>query len=464
MISRVWRIVEVILALAAAALVLSAAGLRALWLTEVRTIVEGFGSALRLLPSDPATFVSTVLAIVRASALLGPTLAVLLRAPRHRLAWLPLLLLFFPFVFGLSVPALSSWSMWALFVFTLVPATWAVLRKRAAPFVLLPWVACFEPMLGHAPPSDLAWPPERLWTHCAGNDGTRPSDLSADVLSTRYFSVTSVSPELQLLAGERNSFWVHHVPGGAGTLGPALPKLQGNFWEGCQRDGVVWLAKRGFLCRADAQDASCRDAMGPDTAGLELDYVDVHCPPQTSKVWVSQLLRGGVLEVDTENWSQAFHPVIPGLNLQLTRPRADGKLVGITATKLVVIDPVTWKVEHEQAAGLVAMGVDLCAGSGVVVVTDFTGRVREFEPEPGGGYRLSAATFLPAPRRVAVSADCSRVLVTSGDDRHAFLLRREGLTEERVFKLGPGLRDVAFIDERTAAAADACTINWLTLP
>jgi hypothetical protein len=174
-------------------------------------------------------------------------------------------------------------------------------------------------------------------------------------------------------------------------------------------------------------------------------------------------VRGGYLEIDPRTDATSWHHVVAGLNLQLVA-RSDGKLVGITTSRLVVFDPTTDRVTEELAAGVVAMGIDICASDGALAVTDFTGRLRIFEREPNGQYRFHAGAFLPAPRRVAFSPSCDRLLVTSGDDRRAFLVRRGDLGIERAYRLGPGLRDVAFLDENTPVVADACTASFLPAP
>ncbi|MBL8913006.1 MAG: hypothetical protein JNM17_20090 [Archangium sp.] len=437
-------------------MLLSLSGFRALLFANVRTIFGGFFSALALIPEDPATLWSIALALFRVAVLLGLPVAVMIRAQsRAHFAWLPLLLIGFGMIFGLSLPALSSIGMWLAFLVASGTAAWAMWKRALPLIVLLPWVVCLEPLFGHAPPSAWVWTPERILERCATNDGVRPVDVRADVVSTRYFSVTSVSPSLQLLAGERKSFWVRDR-----KLGETLATLQGNFWEGCVRDGTAWLGKRGFVCEASEATQRCVEAPGPED--IELDYVDVYCASDSRRVYVSQLLRGGVLEFDPDSQKAELHEVIAGLNLQLAGPRADGVLLGITTTRFVVIDPKTWKVIEARSAGLVAMGIDVCAADGAALVTDFSGRVRLFERGADGAYRVTRATSVPAARRVAWAPGCQRALVTSGDDRHAFLLSRE-LKEERVFRLGPALRDVTFIDQHTAAVADACTVTYLEL-
>src|SRR5262249_38716556 len=147
-----------------------------------------------------------------------------------------------------------------------------------------------------------------------------------------------------------------------------------NLWQGCVRDGAVWVTARGVgVCRVpipsgpstgegkgEAPPPTCYEAPGPPDIGLELDYVDALCPADRPTIYANQLLRGGYLEVEPGSGRGAWHPVIPGFNLQLVT-RSDGRIVGITTSRLVVFDPATDRVLEDQPAGAVAMGVDVCA-------------------------------------------------------------------------------------------------------
>jgi hypothetical protein len=137
-------------------------------------------------------------------------------------------------------------------------------------------------------------------------------------------------------------------------------------------------------------------------------------------------------------------------------------LLGITTGRFVVFDPNTDRVLEEHPAGIVAMGIDVCNVDDGVVITDFTGRVRLFDRGPDGRYRFRAGTAFSAPRRVAFSPSCELVAVTSGDDRHASLLRRSDLSVVRTWSLGPGLREQLFLDDKTLASVDACTVSFLS--
>lgn len=462
---RVVAAAEVVAAAGLLALILANEGLRLLLFEVLRVIGAAVVSAPLLVAADPPAWIPASLCAVKAALLLAPAIRALRLSPRRRLAWVPAGFLIWVLVLGTSLPGVTGPVMWLLLIGASGAAWAAVKRPWLRGVSLLPWLVVMEPLLGHSPLSGAVWSTERLAEKCASNDGVRPVDLRPEHAVPRHFSVTPVSPELFLLAGERGSYWVRRDAGGA-RLGPGF-RLRGNLWQGCVRGGKVWMAAKGRVCEAaiptsldEEPRSTCHDAPGPPGVGLELDYVDVLCPAGGSSVLVTQLVRGGMLEVEPATGASRWHPVMPGLNLQGVM-RKDGRIVGITMSRLFVFDPQDDRVLEDQRAGLVAMGIDICAADDAVVVADFTGRVRLFEREDDGPYRLRGGVNVPAARRVAFSPDCARIVVTSGDDRHAHLIRRTDLAVLRAWNLGPGLRDVAFLDDRWAAAADACTVNLL---
>jgi hypothetical protein len=458
---------EVVFALLPFVWLVSKPALRALFAGCFRAIIDGARSTAILVFVDPATLVTTLGSVAKIALMLAPAARMLALSPRRRLAWLPLLAFVWVAVLGVAVAAITSALSWALLGAASLSAWFLVKRPSLRLAALLPWIVSLEPMLGHSPLSDTFWPASRIAGRCAENDGTRPVDLSPDFMVSRYYAVTPVRPDLVLLTGERRSFWVRREPGGAMRLGPPL-SLGGNFWQGCVRDDSVWVTSHGHgLCEVPAPKGAqapaapiCHAAPGDPELGIELDYVDALCPPDRAAVYSSQLLRGGMLELDPPTGATRWHPVVPGLNLQ-TVARRDGKVVAITTGRLVVFDLGSDRVIEEHAAGVVAMGIDICPADDAVVVTDFTGRVRLFELGADGRYELRSGAFLPAPRRIAFSPTCDRVVVASGNDREAFLLRRADLEVVRSWRLGPGIRDLVFVDEGTVAVADACTVNLL---
>jgi hypothetical protein len=418
----------------------------------------GLRSSVELTAVDAGTWRATLATSLKAALLLAPLARAWVRVPRLRL-WLPHLVVAFPAALGLSLPAVSTWPMWLSLAVASAAGLLLATRPWLRALALLPWLVVVEPSLSHSPLSDLVWTHERLFERCAGNDGARPVDLTPDVVGTRYYSATPVSAELMLVTGDRHAFWARRGADGSVRLG-AEAGPRGNLWQGCTRDDTVWLTKRGMACWAKPSgDSGCVDAPGPPELGLELDYSDVVCNRASDSLYLGQLLRGGVLEVTPQSGATLWHPVMPGLNLQLV-PRSDGKLVGITTSRLFVLDPQTDAVRVDEPAGAVAMGVDVCPADDAAVVADFAGRVRLFD-RSGEAYVFRAGIALPAPRRVAFSPGCDRIVVTSGDDRSVFVLRRLDLSLLRTYRVGPGLRDVTFLDEKTAVAVDGCTVNLL---
>ncbi len=458
--------IEVAAALIITAWLLSNAGLRALLAGCLRAIADGAWSTAALLGRDGGTVVVALGALARVLVLFGLPARAIARSPRRRLAWIPLLIVTGVGALGLSIPALSGLVTWGLFCACAALGFVASSKRAWRIFALAPWLVAMEPLLGHSPLSDNVWTPKRLEDRCwSSNDGVHPLDLRPDFMVSRYFGVTMARPDLFLVTGERRSFWARRDAQNRVTLGPPLA-LKGNFWQGCMRDGAAWVTKREHVCKIplpssehEAPAPSCTKVSGPRAIGVELDYVDILCPDDRPTVYVSQLLRGGFLEFDPASEQTRFHHVMPGgFNLQLVA-RSDGAVLGITTARFFVFDPKIDRVLEDHPAGAVAMGIDVCPHDDAVVISDFAGRVRLFSRGPEGRYTFTRAAFVSAPRRVAFSPRCDRILVTSGSDRDALVLRRSTLTVTRRFRLGPGLRDVVFLDDRWAAAADACAVT-----
>jgi hypothetical protein len=465
---RSWAALEIAIASLVFLWLVSNAGVRALLGGCLYAIFDGFRSTVTLVAIDSATLVTTLGVIALIVLMLAPVVRAFALSRRRHLAWAPLAFIIWTAVLGVALPGVCTTLSWIVFVVVSVAAWFVVKRRwlRAAAF--LPWIVALEPTLGHSPLGDGFWTPLRLAAHCAENDGLRPVDVAEGDRGTRYYAATPMSRDLLLLTGERRSGWVRRDPDGTLHLGPQM-RPTANLWQGCIRDDAVWVTARGVgVCKvippadlsAPPAEPRCISAPGSGDLPMELDYVDAICPKDRPTVYSSQLLRGGYLEVDPTTEATTFHRVVGGLNLQMVE-RGDGKLVAITTGRLVVFDPASDQVIEETAAGVVAMGIDVCAVDDAVAITDFTGRVRIFERGADGHYRFTIGAFLPAPRRIAFSPSCDRLVVTSGDDRRAFLLRRASLEVARTYRLGPGLRDVVFVDDDRVAAADACTVSFL---
>ena len=64
-----------------------------------------------------------------------------------------------------------------------------------------------------------------------------------------------------------------------------------------------------------------------------------------------------------------------------------------------------------------------------------------------------------APRRVAFSRDCSRLAVTSGDDRHVYIIDRATRQVIETHTAGPALREVAATGPREFSVTDICGVT-----
>jgi hypothetical protein len=462
-----------VLALGLVANLLLAENLRALLLACIGAIVEGAVAGVTLSFEDPATAMSVVGALARVAILVAPLARLLSRSQRRRRwVWVPLLLTLGTLLFGVSQPGLSGLLMWTLGILAAALGWWAAGQDRRWMHLLVftPWVVAAEPMLGHSPLSDRVWSTERLATRCETNDGSRPANLKPELLRSRYFGATALDDARLLIHGEAHSMWAWRTGDRAATLelAPELPRLRGNFWEGCARDGHVWLSHNGRVCRVDppvergdAGDQTCWELPRPAGTGVELDFVDPVCDQNTNAIYVSQLVRGGMVRFDPETEAVQFVPVLDGLNLQLAR--WGDAMLGVTTSTLAKFELESGEVAWTRPVGLVAMGLSVCQADGATAVTDFTGRVRIFEHEPdsAGPPALTGARFLPAPRRVEFSPDCTQLAVSSGNDAEVFVLRRSDLETVRSYRLGPGIRDLTWLDDETLAVADACSLTTL---
>jgi hypothetical protein len=456
---------EVVVALALAALAWSPAPLRLVFGAVLWALGAALRSFVALLADDAGgTLLTALVALVEAALVAAPAARAYRRAPRHRLAWLPLHALVFVLALPMVFAAFSTWTMRVLLVLAATGGWLAAARPRLALLALAPQLLVLEPMLGHSPASELVWTRARLAARCApgGNEGARVAGFTAELAGNRYFAVTALGDEL-LVTGERHSFWIGRDGEGGGFARRRPSRVVGNLWEGCRwDDGTLYLAKRGWLFRVGRGPDDVRETRLPDPPGaLELDLVDAVCDPGAGKVYVTELLGGGVRVVTPADGRVTRQQGPGGINVQLLR-RGDGLLVGVDTARLLVYDPAADRVVAERRAGLSTLGVDLCAGDDAVVVTDIAGRVRLFERDPGGpGYRFVRGRAMAAPRRVAFSPDCARIAVASGDDATVTVLARRDLAVERRFSVGPGLRDLTWADADHVAAADACGVEIL---
>jgi len=431
-------------------------------------VFTSFGAALRsfveLVRVDTAGTLGCALAAALPALLVGAPWARMLRhGARHRLAWLPFSMFAFLLVLPSSLPAISTPAMWVALLALAALGWWAARRPRLRLLALLPALLCLEPMLGHSPLGDWAWTRARLAARCAANDGRRPLGFSPEQANTRYFGLTPLDDQWLLLTGERASTWLRRSPAGLARAQPS--QLRGNLWQGCALDGGLWLTKRGLLAHVERPDGAQPERVTtlalphPPGLGIELDLVDAVCDPERHTVYVSELLGGGI-RVHAADGTLGRRDLGAGINLQLVR-RADGALIGIDLSRLLVYDPRADRVLERHGAGLVTMGLDVCASDGTVAIADFAGRLRLFQSAPPGRYRFERGVALRAPRRVAFSPDCRFLAVTSGDDRTVWVLRRADLSVAHRYQVGPGLRDLTYLAGGELALADACTATLL---
>jgi hypothetical protein len=373
-------------------------------------------------------------------------------------------------------PAISSWFMAGFLLacaalgWVAVDLPWPGLRLLA----FLPTLLLFDPLLSHSPLGDSIFTPARLGPICAANDGTRPLGFADALTAPRYFGVTRLDDELALLTGERGSFWLRRDAGTGRFAFAERSAVSGNFWEGCAQEQSVWLTKRGQVVRVtrlpdgstpaeEPTEVITRFDSPPQVDGaVELDFVDAICDPAAGVVYASELIRGGLRVLVLADGAWGRRRQLGGINLQLVR-RADGMLVGIDTARLFVYDPRRDQVVESHAAGIAAMGLDVCPRDGTAAIADMAGRLRVFARGASGRYTFERGRLLAAPRRVAFSPDCALIATTSGDDHTVTILRRADLRVLRRFRVGPALRDLAFVDERELAVADACTATFLDL-
>jgi hypothetical protein len=382
--------------------------------------------------------------------------------PRHRFAWVPVLLVVGVVFLGLSFAAISTPLMWVILVVFSVLGWFCARRPRLGWVTLLPLLLCAEPSLSHSPLGDRVWTPGRLVARCGRNDGTRPIGFSADLAGPRYYSVTRLDEKLALVVGDRHSFWLARKSEGAFAL-ETPSRARGNLWQGAAFARTIYFTKNHHFFRVERLDDGSErmtDFEAPDPPGkVEYDLAEPSYDPTGDRLFATELTGGGIRELSLRDGSRKRH-LVGGFNLQLMR-RSDGKLVGIDTARLIVFDPDADRIVEQHAAGIGTLGVDVCPVDGAVAITDMAGRVRIFERGPSGEYAFRGGISLRAPRRIAFSPDCSLLAVTSADDRTVWSIARVGLTIQRRFQVGPGLRDVSFVAPREIAVADACSATFL---
>jgi DNA-binding beta-propeller fold protein YncE len=189
----------------------------------------------------------------------------------------------------------------------------------------------------------------------------------------------------------------------------------------------------------------------------EIDSGEVACDPERGRLYVTEATKGGMWELEP-NGGQARRHEIGGVGL-LPKRRSDGRVVMTRTDSLLVLDPGQRRVLERVPAGLLIIGFDMCPVDGSVAAADASGRLRVFEIDGNGHYRLAWGISLFAPRRAAFSRDCSRIAVTSLDDRHVFIVDAASHRVVKTLNTGPALREVTATGPREFSFADSCSIN-----
>jgi DNA-binding beta-propeller fold protein YncE len=125
----------------------------------------------------------------------------------------------------------------------------------------------------------------------------------------------------------------------------------------------------------------------------------------------------------------------------------------------MVFDPKEDRIVERVPARLGGHGFDVCRADGRAAVADLSGRLRVFDLDEAKHYRFAWGVSVFAPRRVAFSADCSHIAVTSADDHRVFIIDAEAHRVVHVFTAGPALRDVAATGPREFSVSDVCSIT-----
>jgi hypothetical protein len=459
-------VVEIGVAVALTLAIVSAHGPVVICLALISPAGQGLASIVRLMATDAAGVLATgAAALARAALLVAPLVLWARTWPRYRFVWLPLAVVPFSFFFGLSFPAISTPTMWVLFVAAAVVGALAARRPRIGWLALAPVIVCAEPALSHTPINERVWTHERLEGRCASNDGARPEGFRPSMTVARYYSVTRLDDDLALLAGERGSHWLRRRADGRFAI-EEPSRVSGNLWQGCLWGRSIWFTRKHLFLNVERRPDGAQEHERitridvPDPPGMvEYDFAEPACDPDHDRLFATELVGGGIREVRVSDRTVQRHQ-LAGFNLQFMR-RADGALVGIDTARLVVFDPDSKRTLEEHAAGFGLMGLDVCLADDAVAIADMAGRVRLFERAPSGPYRFVRGAALAAPRRIAFSPDCRLIGVTSGDDQTVWVLRRADLAVTGTYRVGPGLRDLAWVAAREIAVADACTATLL---
>lgn len=422
-------------------------------------------TAPALIALDPPTLGDAALALVRALFVVVPVVVAFTRARVHRWAWAPLAVP--PLLLALSLAPHGLVGIGPMLVLAL-SSIGAVAAQRSS---RLRWCAAAPILLALHPTATthqkwtdvLPFTSQRLAARCRENDGERPRGLDRAVLSPLYYSITPVTADRLLLVGEGNvSYWV--MRDATGALSIAEPsRVTGNYWHGTHGHDLTWLGHRDDVLAiawvGDAERVRHIDLRGVREP-WEVDALDAVYEAHADVVLVGELASGSLIEVPIAEGATPRRHELGLFYLQLA-PSRPGEVVGVSTTELVTIGTAPIQLRQRMPAALCAGGVASCPLDGAVAVSDFAGRVRLFDRDGEGSLHFTQSVAARSPRRVAFSADCSLLAVTSADDTTLTVLRRRDLSTATESHLGPGLRDVYWMPDGDLLAVDACTVTRL---
>lgn len=450
------------------------------WLTALLQASASFVALLRV--DGAATTGLAALALAKIGLAVLPSVAVIRSAPRHRKFWLiPLVALLVIFSSPMSLAACPTIGRWIL----LAVASSAALALTYVPYLrwtaVLPLALLWEVVPSHgvlnfaqAGTDDPAYR-QRLLLECASHDGRRPRNLTADLLMP-YHGITALADDLVLLTGEgpsdggmrdhtggrpAGSWWLRRRDGVFSFERPS--GATGNLWRGCVLDGTIWMARANHIVgtqRRQEGDAVYEDVKRLRVPSSDMDFGETACDPDRGRLYVTEALLGGMWEVAPSGEEPRRHQI--GGIVLLPKRRFDGRLVLTNTASLSVFSPAIDRVVERVPAGLAIIGFDVCPADGSVAVADATGRVRVFTIDDADRYQFAWGTTLFAPRRIAYSPDCSRLAVTSADDRRVSIVDTAAHRVVDVFAAGPALREVAATGPREFSITDVCSMTSYT--
>ncbi len=437
------------------------------WATGLYAVLTSIGPLLRV---DPvATAWSLAVALGRMALVLVPAL-LLIRCVRwwHRLWLVPVVALGTIVITPIALSYGSTAGEWVLLVFVAVAS--ALLRR--IPVLrwtgLLPFLIVSYLFPRHTLTSQYVDDPafrRQLFAACADTDGVRPRNLSPDLVMP-YHGINSVNDDLLLLTGEGRfdgsvieSWWLRRKDGRWEFESP-VREVGFNLWRGCKLEGTIWMGMNGRLKgvkRLPEGSAKVEEVYDAPIPASDFDFGEAACEPTRGRLYVGEASKGGLWETDRDGSNPRRHQV--GGIVMLSERRFDGRIIVDTSGSFLVFDPDEQRVVERVHAGLADFGFDVCDQNGSVAVPDALGRLRVFELDASGRYRFAWGLSLFAPRRVAFSRDCSRLAVTSADDRHVYIVDAASHGLVNVFNTGPALREVMATGPREFSITDACSMT-----